>query len=343
MKARCGFISVVCLIVMCVLMVMVLYLEYITGLENLILNSAINNIQSYYLSEGKIYMILNEDKYYHNQLYPILVEYFKTMPYSKPPRDIIIEKEDLDLGDRLDKVVVDIIDRENKKDLRLKAKSNFNGLKTILKSDIKLFNEVVEMEIPVLDTDSIETEYKEKLKDLLLNISNKININNCSKPNNIYGIDLLDFNNIVLDNEGNDNFKISAFRDTMLVPYTEIFNDKEIFIILRSSNDHPTNFFVGSTYTPNQLIKLSGIIYVEGNITISKDFQFNGIIIVKNGDIKIDYDVKIDIKGLSIVQNITNNDFLENPNMFYSRHFVYKYGIYLPGFVETKINSIKID
>ncbi|WP_313756437.1 hypothetical protein [Tissierella sp.] len=343
MKARGGFISVVCLIVMAVLMVMVLYLEYITGLEHLILNSTINNIQSYYLAEGKIYMILNEDKYYCNQLYPILVEYFRTMPYSRSPRDIIIEKEDLELGDNVDRVGVAIIDRGSKKDLELMAKSNFNGLKTILKSDIKLFNEIVEMEISVLDTDSIEIEYKEKLKDLLLNVSKKINIKNCNKPNNIYGIDLADFNNIVLDNGGNNNFKISAFRDTMLVPYIEIFNDKEIFIIVRSSDEYSTNFFIGSTDTPNQIIKLSGIIYVEGNITISKDFQFNGIIIVKNGDIKINHDVKIDIKGVAILDNIINNDFLENPNMFYNRHSVYKYGIYLPGFIETKIDSIKIN
>lgn len=340
MKARSGFISIICLIVMSVMMTMILYLESTTGLQHLILNSTVNNIQSYYLAEGKIYMILNEDKYYFNQLYPILTEYFRAIPFSKPPKDILIDEEDLELGDKMNRVKVIIVDKDNKKELRLIAKSDSNGLKATVTAYIKLFNEIFEKEVSILDTSLIEAECKEELKDLLLNISENINIKDCNKSKNIYGIESIDFNNIILD-RGSSGFTISAYRDAMVIPYVERFNEKEIFIIARSFGEYLTNFFIGDTDTIKEAIKLSGIIYVEGNIIISKDFQFNGIIIVKDGDIRIADDIKVDIKGIIILDNIDNNDFLKCPDILYSRHSVYKYGTYLPGFIETKIDLIK--
>ncbi|WP_353095898.1 hypothetical protein [Tissierella praeacuta] len=340
MKTRGGFISIICLIVMSVMMVMILYLESTTGLQHLILNSTSNNIQSYYLAEGKIYMVLNEDKYYLNQLYPILTEYFRTVPFSKPPKNILIDEEDLELEDKMDKVKVVIVDRENKKELILVAKSDFNGLRTTIEASVKLFNKFFEMEVPILDTSLIEDEYKEELNDLLLNISENINIKDCNKSKNIYGMESIDFNNIILD-RGSNGFVISAYRDAMVVPYVEKFNEKEIFIISKSFGEYLTNLFIGDTDTKKEVIKLSGVIYVEGNIIISKDFQFNGIIIVKDGDIRINNDVRVDIKGMVILDNIINNDFLKNSNILYSRHSVYKYGTYLPGFIETKIDLIK--
>ncbi|MCQ4921613.1 hypothetical protein NE686_00830 [Tissierella carlieri] len=343
MKAREGFISIICLIVMPVLMIMILYLEHTTRLGSLILRSTENNIQSYYSAEGKIYMTLHEEKYYSDQLYPALAEYFRALPFSKQPKDITINREDLKLGDELDKVRVILVDKDNKKELQLVAKSNFNGLITTVISYIELINEIFEAENPILDVNSIENKYKEDLMDLLLKISKDININNCNKPENIYGMESLNFNHITLDKKDNTYFEIISFRESMTLPYIERFNNKEVFIIIREFGENPVDFYIGNLNTPRETIKLSGLIYIEGNITISKDFEFTGIIIARDGEIKIDENIRTNIKGIMITNNIINNDFIERDDIIYSRHSVYKYGTYLPGFIEPKLYLIKSD
>ncbi len=341
MKNREGFISIICLIVMSVLIIMILYLEDTTRLGHLILSSTSNNIQSYYCAEGKIYMILQEEKYYIDQLYPILTEYFRNLPITRPTKDIIISKDDLASGDEIDRVKVKLIDKGDRKELQLISKSNFNGLRTTVTSNIKLFNEILEIEKGLIDPYSIEDKYKEDLDQLMVSISKDISINNCNKPENIFGMEIMNFSNIILDKKDNNNFEISCFRETMVLPYVERFNKREIFIIIRKFGDEPTNFFIGNSNTPNETIKLSGVLYIEGNVTISKDFEFNGILIVKDGEIRVAEDIKANIKGIIIADNVIYNDFIEISDIIYSRHLVYKYGTYLPGVIQPRINLIK--
>ncbi len=343
MKTRGGFISIICLIVMSVLIIMILYLEYTTKLEHLILNSTSNNIQSYYLAEGKIHMALYEDKYYSNQLYPALTEYFRAFPFSKQPKDVIINKEDLEAGDDISNIKVNLVDKDARKQLILIAKSDFNGLKTKVTSHITVFNELFEMGNPILDVNNIEAEYKEDLKELLLKISKDINIDNCNKPENIYGREFVNFNNIILDRNDESTFELLSFRETMVEPYIERFNNKEVLLIARKFGEESINLFIGNSDKSNEAIKLSGVIYIEGSITISKELEFNGIIIVKDGELKIHDNIRPNIKGIMIVDNILNNDFVEKADIIYSRHSIYKYGTYLPGFIEPKIDLIKSD
>ena len=341
MKIRDGFISIICLIIMSVLMIMILYLEYTTNMEYLILNSTANNIQSYYLAEGKIYMILHEDKYYLNQLYPILAEYFRAYPYSSTPKDIIISNEDLGAGDDLDRVKVNLIDKDGSKQLMLIAKSNFQRLRTTVTSYVTVVNKLFEKGNPILDINLLDIEYKEELIELISNISKNISINNFNKPENIYGVELSNFSTIILDKRDNDTYEIASFRETMSQPYTEVFINKEIFVIIRKFGEEPTNFLIGNSNKPNEEIKLSGIIYVEGDITISKQLEFSGIMIVKDGEIIIDENVKPNIKGIIIVDNIVNNEYIKKADIIYSRHSIYKYGTYLPGVIQPRINLIK--
>lgn len=343
MKTRGGFISIICLIVMSVLMIMILYLEVTTKMEHLILSSTSNNIQSYYLAEGKIHLALYEDKYYSNQLYPILTEYFRALPFSKQPKDIIINKEDLVAEDDISNIKVNLVDKDDRKQLRLIARSNFRGLKTKVTSHITVFNELFEMGSPILDVNNIEDDYKEDLKELLFKISEDINIDNCNKPENIYAGEFTNFNKIILDKNDDSTFELLSLRETMVEPYIERFSNKEVLLIIRKFGEEPTNLFIGNSDKLNETIKLSGVIYIEGSIIISKSFEFNGIIIVNNGELIIHDNIRPNIKGIVIVDNILNNDFLEKTDIIYSRHSIYKYGTYLPGVIEPKIDLIKSD
>lgn len=337
---RRGFISIIALIIMSVLMIMILYFESTTRYEYLILNSTKNNIQAYYLSEGKIHMVLNEDKYYKEQLLPMIFKYFRSFPITTPLTYIKISKEDLILGDNKSTVKVDMIDNDNRKQLKLISESDFNGLKSTTTSYLNIVNELFDLEIPVLDRILIDDFHGEDLENLLIDIGKNININD-NRPSTIYGVDLSNFNNIILEKIDNNIFQVSSFRENMTEPYVERFTNKSIIMILRHAKEESVNLLIQNTNGNKGTISLSGVIYVEGDITISSDFEFKGVIIVKNGEIKVDPIIKPKIKGIMITDNLANHNFIENMDIVYNRENIYKYGTYVPGFLDPNIIIIK--
>ena len=86
---RRGYISVYALIVMSILMLTIYYFVYTTHLESLILKRTNDNIQSYYLAEGKIQMALY-DKYYDEELHPYLLKTFRDTKISQKDITLIL-------------------------------------------------------------------------------------------------------------------------------------------------------------------------------------------------------------------------------------------------------------
>lgn len=341
MKTRKAYISIIALLIMSVLMIMTLYLIHTTKLEYLILNSSINNTQSYYQSEGKIYMSIYDEKYYSAQLYPIVTEYFRTYPLQTPPKDIIIDSEDLDYGDMINKVKVNIVEKNGKKVLNLIAESDCKGIKTSVKSLIFLFNELFEIGDPVLAPNLIENNKKD-LESLVEKISKEISIDSYNGQRNIYKMESMIYNEIILHRKDASNLQISSYRGSMTNPYIERFNDKQVIMIIKPSGDKPVNFSIGEIDSLNEKIEISGVIYVEGNIIISSNFKFNGIIVVKGGEIIVNSNEKPNIRGIIILDNSFDRDiFVEKVDIVYDREIIYRYGTYLPGFIEPKVNVIK--
>lgn len=342
MKTRKAYISIIALLIMSVLVIMTLYLGYITKLEYLILNSSNNNTQSYYQSEGKIYMSIYDEKYYKNQLYPILIDYFRTYPLEAQPKDIIIDSDDLEDGDMNNKVKVNIFEDNGKKQLNLISESDCRGIKAIVNSSISLFNELFEIGDPVLALNLVGDKSKQNLEALLEKISKDINIHNCNKPRNVFGTQIMNCNEIVLHKNNSGSLELSSYNFSMINPYIERFSSKEVIIIIKSSGEQISNLSIGEITNLNEKIDISGIIYVEGNITISSNFKFNGIIIVKNGEIIVESNKKPYIRGMVIMDNLLDyNLFAEKVDIVYDRYSIYKYGTYLPGFIDLKINVIK--
>lgn len=338
---RKGYISVISLIIMSVLMIMALYLGYITVLEYFILDSTSNNTQAFYYSEGKIHMSLLEEKYYSNQLYPMLEDHFRSLPFPTFPKDIIIDNEDLGQGDDINKVKVIITAKDGRKMLKLTSVSNHKGVKSEVISSISLFNELVENGKPILEPNSV-LDLNKNDYDLLLNMITKdISISNCNVPSEIYGMESTMYSGIQLSKEGSD-FVISASRDNMQDPYIEKFAKKEVFLVAKKYNDSSINFYIGDTNNQNIEIGLSGILFIEGNLIITSKFKFNGIIVVVNGNIIIDTLERPNIKGIIILDRLVDyKAFSEKADIVYDRFSIYKYGTLVPGFLEPKIILMK--
>lgn len=345
MKERKGFISIISLIIMSVLLVMVLYLGYTSKLEYLILTSTIYKTQSYYQSEGKLYRSIYNEKYYLNQLYPNLLDVFRKNNFTITTKRIIIDRNDLEPGDDMEQIRLAFIDENSRIKLKLVAESNLNNVKTKAISFGTIVNEIFEIENSVLALNLIDEKYKKDLEDLLLAIGKNISIYNCHKPDNVFGMESINYNKIVLDKRDANNYEISASRKSMANPYIERFDKKEVLIIARSFEGKPVNLYIGNPENhdkSNGTINLSGVIFVEGNIIISDDFNFKGIIVVKDGQILVDSIKTPKIQGLIIVEELSDLDsFVEKTGIIWGRHMIYKYGTYIPGFFDLKIDLIK--
>lgn len=345
MKKRRGFVSIISLIVMAVLFLIILYLLYTTELGYQILSATISKNQSYYQSEGKIYMSVYDEKYYKNQLYPsILKELRKESPKIKDHK-LVIDINDLEPGDNLENVKISFIDEEKRVKLKLLAESNFNNTNTSVTSIISLVNEIFEINKSILTLDLIEEKYKKDFEELFKLICKDINVNTCNESNNITGIQYLNYNKVILEKKANKNYEILALRESMENPSIQGIHKDEIFIVVKPFNDNPVNLFIGypeANNNSNGKIDLSGIIFVEGDLIISQDFDFKGIIIVKGGTILVDPNINSKIQGLIIIENINDLDeFIKETGIIHSRHTIYKYGTYIPGFLDVKIDLIK--
>lgn len=339
MKKRKGFISIIALIVMAISMILILDMLFTNSQQNQIMTSRGNNIQSYYLSEGKILMSLYWDKYYNDQLYPAVLDVFRKYNFDTKLKRITIDKSDLENEDNISDVQLTFQDNENRKELVIKAQSDYKGINTSVKSKTTLVNELFEIKESILAMDNIEEKYKYDLEKLLINIEENIAVREIDKSEILYVSETSSFNKITLKKVDKVNYKLICTRDTMGYPYIEGFDKREVFIVVKKFEDNKTAFHIDFSEFSSSL---SGIIYVEGDMEISGEFTFNGIIIVKDGEIKVSSEVKPKINGMMILydnENITKVN--EEIDLQYYKFTVYKYGTFIPGFLDINLKSIK--
>ena len=344
MKEREGFISIIALIIMSVLLVMVLYLGITCQLDYLILNSNISKTQGYYQSEGKLYLSLYDDYYYNNQLYLNIIDVFRTSKFSTTSKSVVIDQVDLDYGDDEKHVRLKFGVKDSRMEMDMIAKSNNNEITTTLVSSGTLVNEIFENGYSILSYETVEEKDRDELGKLLLQINEGINVDNCHKPESLFAIDLKQYNEITLKRKNNDNYELSYKRETMSKPYVTGYSGREAIIIGRTIEDDNIDFFIGEPGNSGKDVEITGILYVKGNIIISDNLVFKGILIVENGEIIINTSIKPKIYGLVIMNNLENyNDFIEKTDIIRDKGMIYRYGTYLPGFLDPKISLIKVN
>lgn len=339
MDKKEGYITIIVVVVTSIIYLMVTHLVFKVKIESSILQNTKNNIQSYYITEGKIIMSLKDEKYYVNQLEPKILDAFRTNRFGRKLEDIIISQEDLDFGDNNSNIRLSFTDINNRKILNLSTESNCNGIITKVTSSVTLVNELFELGIPLLDSLFIEDEIKDKLTVLIDHISKNVTIANMNIPDTMYSMEYSNYRNITLKKLNKSDYELAFHRDSMESPYIERFNKKDIFFVCKKKENEDLNLILDDS---GQNIQLSGIIYVEGNLIISSNFNFNGIIIVKNGEISVENSKTVKINGLVILDNVSNSfEFIEKADILYNNSYIYKFGTYLPGFLQPNIYTIK--
>lgn len=340
MKKRKGYVSIIALIVMSVSMIMILDMIVSNTLQHEMAASRCDSIQSYYLAEGKVLMSLYEDKYYRDQLYPVIVDYFGKSNIGSASKSVLIDGKDLEGDDTSQHVRVYFPKEEVRKTIFLVGESNYKGIVTSVKSSITLLNEVFEIHQPILSMDIIEDEYKKDLENLMLNIEKNITTKNIYYPLSSYAKETYNYSDVSLKVVGKRNYNLICSRETMTHPDIEGFNNGIVYIVIKPFEDKRTNFHIDCSGLP---ASLSGIMYIEGDLEITGDFSFNGIIIVKDGQIKVNGEVKPVVKGLMILYDSENIVKVNNEiDLQYDSFPIYKYGSFIPGFIDLDLKLIKM-
>ncbi|NLY85933.1 MAG: hypothetical protein GX077_06250 [Tissierellia bacterium] len=334
MIKREGYISIYALLVMSILMIITSYLVYESKVEYHISINTRNNLQSYYLAEGKIYMILF-DKYYDEEFYPFVVEVFRGKRTTT--KDIILDNRDIDEFESPSKVKLTLRENNNRMEFNLSSESDYKGIKTNITASGTLVNDFFELGSPILSPSTLENS-TEDFHMLLNRIFEEINIDFKDLPSNTYGGQFSNFQSLILNQIDENNSYLYAYRETMVEPYIEHIGNNNIVLIIRKYGENDVDLILGNEEGLDSPMELNGLIFVEGNITVFNKFNFNGIIILRDGDIIVKSNEKPKINGLIISSKDLNEDSID---VSYNSENIYRYGLYIPGFIEPNILLFK--
>lgn len=87
------------------------------------------------------------------------------------------------------------------------------------------------------------------------------------------------------------------------------------------------------------LIKMNGVLYIEGDLIIDQDFEFVGLIIINEGNVIINAENSLTINGMLIYKGDTLD--INSISLVYDQKNIYKNASFLPGFLDIYINAIK--
>ena len=124
-----------------------------------------------------------------------------------------------------------------------------------------------------------------------------------------------------------DDYKISGDR------LEKYFKNEPLYIVMKNDN---STFFIEESEEYN-IIKLKGLLYINGNLYISNNLDFEGAIVV-NGKTYIDEGIDFKINGLFVTKE-QDGDLDYN----YDKRKVFRDATYLPGFIDFKILEIRSD
>lgn len=300
--------------------------------SNILRNQSINS-QGYYSSENKIYLALYEEKYHNDQLLPIVLNEFRKNKMLG--NEILIDQADLVDGDSKKKVTASFETQNNRKCLKLLASSESNKQITSVSSVYTVVRDILELGLPILHSNYIDSDQLDDLLNYLKVIEADASIDDL--PRHIIGISTFDYDSVIISSNYNKYKDYTFYRNDQLIK-TEKYADKPFSIIMRDKYNKNINLHINS---PDYPTTMDGIMYIEGDLIISSEFKFNGIIIISGGSIIVNSEITPIINGI-IISNGDDGWFdPDSVTINYSSKYIYDYGTYLPGFLDYKFVVMK--
>ncbi|TCS91330.1 hypothetical protein EDD65_102265 [Keratinibaculum paraultunense] len=305
------------------------------------MNSSQNNVQAFYVAEGKILMAINNPKYFDNLILPEIKEYLKNDKIIDNNKEyIVLDDEDLMEGDSDNKINLFFYEEENREKLKLQTQTSYNKIKRKADANLTVINQLFEMGLPILSPNLLEGNAKlyEEYMDFL---QQKIYIPTLEED--IMPIEIDNYEIIKIFNDMDRRTYVELYRNNISSSINKRLIDikDRVFILVRNNKIKGTKMVIESNNI-NDILELKGIIYVEGDIYICSDVIFDGILIVNNGSIYIESDSNFMLSGILLGDDADKMLYDKRVKLDYNLHEIKRNGVYLPGFIEPNIEYIKI-
>lgn len=326
------------LLVATLVLVIAVFIIFLASMEHQIIYSNADNLQAYYLSEGKIFMALYKDEYYNDQLLPRLetyIKYGRLSPFYDPY--IRLKEEDLIEGDKFNTITTRFYYKNNRNYVDLITSSNYRGINSEVVARIIILNDLFELGHSIISRENISGDQMEKYEYFFSHIEENIKIP--ATGNDILGMEVNDYDMINILRDTNKKMNIEFYRNGMEGPVkSQVLTKDEIFLLAKNNSSKPVRLTILSEEKADNLL-LKGIIYIEGDLEILNDFEFHGILILNGGHLYIAPLVNFEVEGIVFMK-----DYIQDDSTIHARYNfdkIIKYGNYLPMFIYPKIELIK--
>ena len=319
------------ILIMAIIFLLATFLLHISNMQYLIANASKNNIQSYYLGEGKVYKILYLDKYYNREVLP-RIKYNLQEKVLAINKEFNMDWEDLVNGDRYRKVIVSFIEEESRKIMKIRTGFDFKGIKGVMESKVYIIKDLYELNEVILYDGFFTGSRREEYIEYMELLQGKIGLN--ITDDDIMVVESKDYEKIVILEEDHRKY-MDFYRNHVENPIKRQYINKDnFFLIIRDSGELILH--------GEENLKLSGIIYTEGDIKINKNLDFCGIIILKGGEITLYPDSRFNLEGIILSRDYPFKSLGSEVYVNYNKSYIRKNGIYLPGFIELEMKVLQL-
>lgn len=333
-----GFVMVLILIVSSIIMTLATYLIFTSSLNNQIINTSINNLQVTYRTEDKINICFNMHEYYEDDLIPRLKHFIRYSKFSNHPNKNIIylKEKDLEEGDHINTLSLDVFRENGILKGSLESESMYENLSKKSYGVFNIINPIYYENPPILSKNRFDNEvfFDELFNDFkLIDFDDKIEI-----------IEVEDYDRIELyiTNKFTNKVRIDYYRYGQDTPIkTKHLSKTEIFLVIKIDGNCSSHLSIHSEGDKSDNT-LKGIIYIQGDLNLYDNINFNGIIVIDGGKLNVYSREKPNVNGLMIVNNFEGEDLIrEKINLKQDIFYIESYGIFLPNFVKPDLYIIK--
>ncbi len=334
---RNGSIIIIILFLITFLFLSATTLLQTTSVQYLLTKYSQDSVQAKYIAEdifNNIYY--NEDIFYDLFEEPILKNIRDSFAQNNSKTFILNKYKDLNKYFR--NGTYEFFDLDKKRILSLNMHIKYKESQQLVKSYISVLNPILELEKSLITPDLLDEENRVHFHKTLDKLFYESFDYEAKATNSIYIHNLQKNARIIKrpDRESNELYKLKEtskeklreFSSHVLVLNMMGWNGEKLDLVIGDEND-------------KRLIKVNGSIYVEGNLIINQGFEFNGIIVVNNGQIVNNSEKPTIINGLVLYngeKELNMDKFIFN----YDKKNIGKYGSYIPGFIEPEITMFKL-
>lgn len=352
LKNRRGSLTILAMFIFLLMMTSLTLMLTFSTIQAALSRNQIEKIQSRYKGEDGLNKLLydkdNMEKYVKDQI----LRRYRLKPSNTHPYTIKIEKDD-QLKSYIKKAGFTFQNIDNREIIYFDIESNHNNLTSNIRAYGPCMNKVFELNKPLLDEELLTdierplfTRFIKKMEDENWDYDFDMgsNYKKINTKNDIY-VEFISQKNIynlgspkkLVENYGKVNQTSETFTDKSLIVHLKRNNEENAKIII---GEYPYENDDGDLIYPNPgLITMIGVLYLEGDLIINQDFEFQGLIILNKGNVIVNSSKKPIVKGMII--NKGGELDLDSLDLVYDQKLVYKAGSFLPGFLDIDIQVIK--